>query len=78
MDTWFLVVKGVGTQLGVLYHQGYKSVSFGLLGKNLGSQNDTSVKTTRPLIKKVWTVLGQSIRGLDPPSSVSETSDGRS
>ena len=59
--TYFLVVKEVGAHFGVLYHEGDKSMSLGALGKTLGCQNDMMLKTTRPLIKKVWMVMGQTI-----------------
>ena len=59
--TLFLEVKEVGRSAGISYHDGDKSVAFGDLGKTLGGQNDTVQKTTRPIMKKIVNVIGQTV-----------------
>ena len=67
LEVYFLVVKNFGASMGVAYHDGEKSMSYGTLGKTLGGQNDTKLKTTRPILKKVWTVLGETLWELSQP-----------
>ena len=60
-ETGFLVVKEVGAYFDVLYHERDESMSFNSVGKTLGGQYDVTLQTTRPLTKKAWTIMKQTM-----------------
>ena len=60
-EAGFLVVKEVGAYFDVLYHERDESMSFNSLGETLGAQYDETLQTTKPLTKKAWTIMKQTI-----------------
>jgi hypothetical protein len=60
VETWFIVCRHTGEQLGVVYHDGDKAVKFGLLGKTLGGEIRSAVKSSRPIVSKVTNVVGET------------------